>query len=354
MKSSVREYFPGANTPMGFYSYYDNILKSREANRIVILKGGPGTGKSSFMKRVAKHLVMRGHETELLHCSSDPDSLDGVCARDIGFLILDGTAPHIVDPKVPGAVDEIINLGICWDKDKIFKNKNSIIDTNEQISKTFQKAYDYLAAAKNIQNHIYRDMCFPVNDDRLEDVVDKIRKTYSIYNKPSSPGFERKAFLSAITHLGKKGYADSFIQHASHTYKIKSDAMTTYALFEKLKQLFILHGYEARTFYSPMSPDNKIEHLYVPEFNIFFTIDAHPNTSASFENENETEIKVGTSAKMSDSLCDDTELYNSLIERAISDLSHAKKLHDELEKYYIPYMDFGKVQNLCQNLIDTL
>ena len=233
MKSSVREYFPGANTPVGFYSYYDNILKSREANRIVILKGGPGTGKSSFMKRVAKHIVMSGHETELLHCSSDPDSLDGVCARDIGFLILDGTTPHIVDPKVPGAVDEIINLGVCWDKDKIAKNKNAIIDTSEQISKSFQKAYDCLAGAKNIQNHIGRDMLRTIDNDTLEDVVDKIRKTYSIYNKPNICGFERKAFLSAITHLGKKGYADSFVQNASHTYRIKRDSVTSCALFEK-------------------------------------------------------------------------------------------------------------------------
>ncbi len=354
MKSSVREYFPGANTPTGFYSYYDNILKSREASRIVILKGGPGTGKSSFMKRVAKHLVMSGHETELLHCSSDPDSLDGVCARDIGFLILDGTSPHIVDPKVPGAVDEIINLGICWDKEKIIKNKTSIIDTSEQISKSFQKAYDCLAGAKNIQNHISRDISHLTHNDEVEDVVDKIRKTYCVYNKSNLRGFERKAFLSAITHLGKKGYVDTFIQNASHTYRIKSNSVVSSALLEKLKELFILHGYEARVFYCPMSPDDKPEHLYVPAFNIFFTTETCPDTSTNFDKVNETEIKIGSVAKMSSSLCDDTELYNTLIKCAIKDLAYAKKLHDELEKYYIPYMDFGKVQNICQNLINTI
>ena len=122
MKVANLEYFPGANTPNGFHSYYDYILKSHEANRIIILKGGPGTGKSTFMKKISRHLSSLGYQTEILHCSSDPNSLDGVCSREIGFLILDGTAPHIVDPKCPGAVDEIINLGECWDKDKIAKN----------------------------------------------------------------------------------------------------------------------------------------------------------------------------------------------------------------------------------------
>lgn len=30
-----------------------------------------------------------------------------------GLLILDGTAPHIADPEIPGARDSIINLGEC-------------------------------------------------------------------------------------------------------------------------------------------------------------------------------------------------------------------------------------------------
>ena len=50
---SVSEYFPGANTPEGFYSYYSDILKPDETEHKIILKGGPGTGKSSLMKKTA-------------------------------------------------------------------------------------------------------------------------------------------------------------------------------------------------------------------------------------------------------------------------------------------------------------
>ena len=44
--SVQRHYFPGNNTPLGFYSYYRYILSQKEASRIICLKGGPGTGKS--------------------------------------------------------------------------------------------------------------------------------------------------------------------------------------------------------------------------------------------------------------------------------------------------------------------
>jgi hypothetical protein len=44
MKGRVIKFFPGGNTAYGFHSFYDNIIEA-DANRIYILKGGPGVGK---------------------------------------------------------------------------------------------------------------------------------------------------------------------------------------------------------------------------------------------------------------------------------------------------------------------
>jgi len=43
-----------------FFSYYDYILGQEEANRIICIKGGPGVGKSTFMKKIGKEMVERG------------------------------------------------------------------------------------------------------------------------------------------------------------------------------------------------------------------------------------------------------------------------------------------------------
>ncbi|MDO7203979.1 hypothetical protein Q5M85_07220 [Paraclostridium bifermentans] len=37
--------------------------------------------------------------------------------------MLDATAPHIIDPKNPGAIDEILDLGRYWDRKTIELNK---------------------------------------------------------------------------------------------------------------------------------------------------------------------------------------------------------------------------------------
>ena len=46
-------YFLAANTVNGFYSLSDEITKSDDTKFLYILKGGPGCGKSSFMRTVA-------------------------------------------------------------------------------------------------------------------------------------------------------------------------------------------------------------------------------------------------------------------------------------------------------------
>ena len=99
------QYFLGANSPTGFYSLYDHLLPPEEARAIYILKGGPGCGKSTLMRKIGAWAEESGLETEYIICSGDPDSLDAVLLPKLGVAIVDGTAPHVV-----------VSLGHFWDK----------------------------------------------------------------------------------------------------------------------------------------------------------------------------------------------------------------------------------------------
>ena len=70
-------YFLGANSRDGFASLYSGFAAG-EGDRLHIIKGGPGTGKSGFMKKLGAAAERRGLDVEYVLCSGDPDSLDGV------------------------------------------------------------------------------------------------------------------------------------------------------------------------------------------------------------------------------------------------------------------------------------
>lgn len=87
-------FFLGANAPTGFYSLYDQLIDLENAQVLYLLKGGPGCGKSTLMRRVAQRLEEAGHTVEYIQCSGDPDSLDAVVIPALATAIVDGTAPH--------------------------------------------------------------------------------------------------------------------------------------------------------------------------------------------------------------------------------------------------------------------
>ena len=146
-----RHLFPGGNTSKGFYSFYRYVLSQDDAKRILCIKGGPGTGKSTIVHALLK-IYTSLYPEEYHHCSSDPNSLDGVLIKELNIALLDGTSPHIVDPINPGAVDEILNMGDALDMDVLSKNKKEIISLNKEIGKNFKRAYRYLGSAKCIHD----------------------------------------------------------------------------------------------------------------------------------------------------------------------------------------------------------
>lgn len=88
-------YFLGANTPEGFCSHYNTLFDDDRIRELLILKGGPGCGKSTLMRRVSQAAQEKGFDVEQILCSSDPDSLDGVIIPQRGLALVDGTAPHV-------------------------------------------------------------------------------------------------------------------------------------------------------------------------------------------------------------------------------------------------------------------
>ncbi len=94
-KGKIKRLFPGGNTSVGFFSYYNYVINLKEANRVYLLKGGPGVGKSHLMKKIGNDMVESGYDVEFHHCSADPESIDAVVITTLKIAIIDGTSPHV-------------------------------------------------------------------------------------------------------------------------------------------------------------------------------------------------------------------------------------------------------------------
>ncbi|MBQ8334426.1 MAG: hypothetical protein IJX93_11715, partial [Clostridia bacterium] len=143
------DYFAGANTPSGFQSSYDTIADESRLDRVYIIKGGSGTGKSTLMRKIGSAAEKRGTECRYYLCGSDPDSLDCVV---IGgrIAVLDGTAPHVREMKVPGASSAIIDVSKFWDPAALEPHRHELEERAALKSAAYASCYRWLAAADEV------------------------------------------------------------------------------------------------------------------------------------------------------------------------------------------------------------
>lgn len=344
-----KHYFLGGNTPYGFFSYYNFLIEQKDAKKVYCIKGGPGTGKSSLMKKIAKAMEEKGCTVEYAHCSSDPGSLDGIVIKDKSIAFVDGTSPHVVDPKTPGAVDEILNMGAFWDKDGIYPHKDEIIALNSEISSLFSHAYNYLASVKHIWNDTENLYSKIISDNAPHIQADKvINKHFKNIPVSDKSGSKRKLFSTAFTPEGVKNTVDT-LTDGYNVYTLKGFSGK---FLNIISDYATARGLYTENYFSPMEPEKDIEHLIIPELNIAFV---SSNEFHTIDKGEAIDFSEFYNHDLYDKYLTDIE-YNArliaeLISKTSSTIAKAKKLHDDLEKCYIPYMDFEKADKEYERII---
>lgn len=355
MKGRIRNFYAGGNTAKGFHSLYDSALKGLD--RLFILKGGPGTGKSTLMKSVGEKMLNKGFNIEYLHCSSDNSSIDGVIIRSLGVGIVDGTAPHVIEPKVPGAIEEYVNLGVAWNSKQLAKNKEIISEIATSISGKFQTAYDTFSEALKIHDEweeIYiSNMDFNEANNLTTELINIFYGNMRL-NKKSNV---RHSFFGAATPKGPVDFIQNLTEDINKRFFIKGrPGSGKSTMLKKIAAIAAERGFDAEIYHCGFDP-NSLDMVLLPELSIAIFDSTAPHEYFP-ERESDEIVDVyarcitpGTDEKFASELGDIKGRYNAKMKEATSYLAEAKALHDELEAYYIEAMDFSKVEEIKQSIL---
>ncbi len=156
MTDYFSSYFLGANTNQGFYSCYDTFCDTEQTDFLWVIKGGPGCGKSTFMKLVAAAAEAQALDVEYVLCSADPDSVDGIYIPQWHVGYVDGTAPHVQEVRVPGAGGAYLDLGQYYDFSALRCKRAAIVENQRQYRALYADIYAKLSVFKHqnrAQNH---------------------------------------------------------------------------------------------------------------------------------------------------------------------------------------------------------
>lgn len=348
-------FYLGANSPTGFYSLYDQLIDPAKAEDLIILKGGPGCGKSSLMRKVAQAMESRGLEVEYIQCSGDPDSLDAVVIPTLKTALVDGTAPHVVEPKFPGAVERYINLGECYDRAGLQEVRAEIMSCMAGYKGCYTRAYRCLTAAAQIGEDMRAMVLTPAVEAKIA------KRAKGILSREAkkagrAPGKARQRFLGGITWQGIVCNFDTADTLCPRIYELADTYGLGHILLTHLAAGIMAAGYDVTVCPSPMYPD-RMEHLLVPALGLGFvtstpalTYGKRPYRRIRMDAMADQDVLKRCRPRLRFS----RKVSAALMEEAVESLAQAKAMHDDLEALYNPHVDFQRVYQMADAIIAEL
>ena len=339
--------FAASNSCEGFRNYYNEIFTDTSVDRLYVIKGGPGTGKSHFMRVVARRARERGYTVTEYLCSSDPTSLDGILLAKEGVPtlgLLDGTPPHVREPAIPGAKDEIINLGTFWNPRALAGQRETITTLCKQKATAYTNAYAALSAAGRMDD-VADSLTSPaVSLERITALAVRLLR-----DQPKGAGFTPIPALRRAVSMGGKHALHSFESAATRLLLPDEGYGMGYRLTAAMLEASRVHGHRVAVSCHPVYPD-KIDGLFYPDTGLCVLVgdavppEGIPVRSLSLRRYTNAEALRAVRGELRCTVA----LREQLTDAALRHLSSASAYHFELERIYAAAMDFSAKETFTE------
>ena len=341
-KQLITRWFLGSNSVRGFCSLYDGYCRG-EGDFLRVIKGGPGCGKSSFMRRIGEAASGKGLDVEYIHCSGDPDSLDGVYIPALRLGYADGTSPHIMDPACFGATGDYLNLGAFCDCARSRGAAAQLEGLTAAYKAHYARAYSLLAAAGAAATGPAG--AYLAAGDR-EAAARRARSMAGRELPRAAKGAERgraaRRFLGGVTCKGRVFCTETLPALCARVYRLEGRFGLAPAFMEAMAEEALSRGLDVLLCPHPLLPDT-LEAMAIPALGLGFVADlgdgtALPETCRCLHLDRLSAAAEDRAARRA--LKAEARMTGGLCEMAVLSLAAAKALHDELEAVYRPFVDF--------------
>lgn len=319
----MERFFLGGNTAFGFRSFYRDELSSAE--NVILLKGAPGTGKSTLMRAVASEAAKRGLDCELWHCSGDPSSLDGVYIKELSAVVADATSPHPHEAALPVIAERLEDMARALSREKLLPRKALVIEALNDKKESYLRAYDKLNSALR---H-YRSA-----EERYFEAADvlgikRMAAAFALRVSEPSRGRARRLFSRAITPDGEISFFDHLAGRRVYLMRGGVPGMRLFA--EEAAGL--LGG---SVLFDPLFPERREGVLWKGGA---LVADAGPFSPLA------ERIELGDD-RARKACAEEEEACAALISEAVRELGNAKAAHERVEKLHADCMDYSVTEEI--------
>ena len=342
-------YFAAVNSSEGFLSFFSELFSPNDLDHVLILKGGPGTGKSTALRSIAADAEAVGERVVRFLCSSDPGSLDGVVIEGRKIGVLDGTAPHAMEATYPGVGEELFDAGAFWDTARLKEQRELLFALIRKKKEQYALGYHLLHVAGELYAERAALCCQSIKHEKLLSAARRQFRAFA--NEAEGSGEHRQ--VTAFCGQGTVEL-DTFLRLAKTRIVVTNRHACGEVYLDALRQLATESGISYQYSVEPLSPKS-VRSLYFPM-----------SQTLVYLGEEYEDYPVKTRVNLERFLdYESVRLHRNrlrFLDKCIDEISarsaqsflQAQSLHATLESYYIKAMDFAALSKAWEKKKNAL
>ncbi|MCI8594744.1 MAG: hypothetical protein HFF09_05760 [Oscillospiraceae bacterium] len=261
----------------------------------------------------------------------------------------------MVEPKYPGVVESYVNLGDCYDKEGLGDVRTEIMACMKGYKDCYRRAYRCLGASAEISEDLRAILLTQSLEERMQKRAKGIIKR-EFKRTGGGAGAVRQRFLGAMTPDGSICKFSTANAIANRVYELADNYGLAHPLLSHLLTGATAAGYDVIACPSPMAPD-RLEHLIIPELRLAFVTasaavpyEGHPDRRLRLDAMADRELLRRNRPRLRFA----KKVAAALVEEAAESLAEAKRMHDDLEALYNPYVNFNAVDEVAGRIADEI
>jgi Cdc6-like AAA superfamily ATPase len=343
-------YFARGNTAHGAHFLYKSAFQGLD--KILVLKGPPGTGKSTIIRKLADSLADKGQHVQYFHSPLRPDELDGIIATELKVGIVDGQACEWVIEGGTGATLEfdfgaaLDNRGISTETlERIEELKGKLIDA-------YSKAYESFATALRIHDEWEKFYIESMDFGKADQITQELIQALYAGHEDGTPTTGRHLFFGAATPKGAFDFIQSLTASLTRRIFIKGrPGSGKSTLLKKLAAAAEKNGVDVQVYHCGFDP-NSLDMLIFPKLGTAIFDSTAPHEY--FPDRNGDEIldmyertmTPGTDETYAAEIAAIKERYSAKMKEATSYLATAEAIDSQIKAFYTAAADFSIVEEL--------
>lgn len=335
-QGKLKRMIVGGNTADGYISFAAENL--RDCERVFMLMGAVGCGKSSLILRVAQSMQERGLDVELWQATGVLANAEVVVIPELAAAVVDAGFMEHIHPESLGVVEEVYNFAEYWDEDLIRRNHREIKRLQALVKENMLSEAGLLTVLSENQPRRYAAAGIRLSEEELEEIAAGLAA--EIFNKSR---VRVRHFLASV--WGADGVV-SFVQEVSEDCERRFLLCGEVDfLLERLLQAAVERGLSADLYYDPLNT-SRLQAVILPQLSIA-VLDAELE---GLEPRYNDEVFVCCQAEENDAVTDEPSVAAEVRAAALCGEENTRRL----AAYYTAAMDFERLDDVCSEILAKL